>query len=1157
MRARTGDRRRALPGQPRGPWVTGLLFLAIVLLSAVAAAQTVVPIRPTPPRPPPPQVRTPDAPADLSGLTGKSIVRVSVAIEGNVWPDVEPPAIHDVKVGDTLTPAVARRAMAELLSSGRFADASATATKEGEGVALLLRVAPRKRVGHIELDLHGARVNRDELLRDANLADDGEIVGTELGEIRAAIARHLALHGYPAAKVDLQTRTMDDPSRTRVVVDVAPGNPRLVDDRELYVFGASPDEVMPVARAFALGPKDRADEPALDEAEASLEQALRGKGWPRADVSYDLVRVEQPGRSDRVVLRVRIDTGPRVVPRFEGNDHYDTETLTAALSLETETDRSPTHLAEKLRVFYQKRGFLDVDVRTELRGEDSAPVQLLVFHVEERVRVTVSARQYPCLKVDAIARLSNGGPRSPGDIGTEIDSFLEEELPGADLFVDPNARGVAATISMGAGQVATGARPSPTELRPESTYLADTYERAAEHVRELYRNEGFLHAEVGPVQVLRARCDPRSPPNRCVPLPLLPLASVCGYGPTGLPLPPRPVDAAMTCRPDAARGVECAPSVEVVIPVELGPRTRLWDVAFTGVGSHAERDIAAAADLPLGDPVSTTKLDAARRRIVDWYKELGYAYVDVKYAIEPSLDNTRARLRFDVIEGPQVMVRAIVIRGLVHTRESTVRRRVVLEVGEPFRTSRADRTRENIDTLGVFSSVAVSLSDPYIPQEGKTVYIDVVERLPRYVEVRPGFSTGEGVRGTLEYDERNVLGYAIGGVFRAQLSYLPDFLILDPQVKTNYQSVQDRVARRITLGGTFPEVGLGSQVRAQLDAIYVRDLERDFTLDKESGFAGLIYRPIRSVTVAVGQSIEDNDVRLFQFNSLAAYIACNAGASGFNSGLAALLRIPDGTSFVVAQRASVAWDRRDSAFNAHRGTFVLLGGELVNSFPEGAPVQANVNLATLQSTCPNIDVTALAPAPQAYSHFVRLTQTFAGYIPLVGGTSLALELRLGENVRVAPCNYVNSAPDQQNPAYCTYPDRLFFMGGFDSMRGWLQDTFMPQDYADEIHANPSLCVKSSTDCLIPIRGGNLMINPRAELRFPLYGAIDAALFADFGNLWVDPGYAFNHPFVMRADVGPGVRLQTPVGPLVFDYGINVTRRIYEDFGAFHFAIGLF
>jgi outer membrane protein assembly factor BamA len=84
-----------------------------------------------------------------------------------------------------------------------------------------------------------------------------------------------------------------------------------------------------------------------------------------------------------------------------------------------------------------------------------------------------------------------------------------------------------------------------------------------------------------------------------------------------------------------------------------------------------------------------------------------------------------------------------------------------------------------------------------------------------------------------------------------------------------------------------------------------------------------------------------------------------------------------------------------------------------------------------------------------------------------------------------------------------------------------------------------------------------MINPRAELRFPIYGAIDGALFADFGNLWVNPSYIYEHAITLRADVGPGIRLQTPVGPLVFDYGINVMRRSYEDFGAFHFAIGLF
>jgi outer membrane protein insertion porin family len=69
--------------------------------------------------------------------------------------------------------------------------------------------------------------------------------------------------------------------------------------------------------------------------------------------------------------------------------------------------------------------------------------------------------------------------------------------------------------------------------------------------------------------------------------------------------------------------------------------------------------------------------------------------------------------------------------------------------------------------------------------------------------------------------------------------------------------------------------------------------------------------------------------------------------------------------------------------------------------------------------------------------------------------------------------------------------------------------------------------------------------------------IDAALFTDVGNLWNDPADVFSPGLQLRADVGLGLRVQTPVGPLVFDYGFNVTRKYYEDVGAFHFAIGLF
>ncbi len=1085
-----------------------------------------------------------DPPPDLSEFAGKAIAAVNVVLEGNVWDDVAVPRVASIKPGESFSPGAARRALDALLGSGGFARGRVTARSEASGVVVSLYLVPRKLVRGLKLDLHESRLDRDELLREADLSEGGEIIGADLSAMKCRIEGYLSMHGYPRAEVAITMRDTDDPARASVLVDVTPGHPRVVDGRYFYVFDASPDQVLPIANGYAVRSGDRADGPALDQADAALAQTLHARGWYRAVVSHDVVEnpAAPPGAASAppfVGLRVRIDSGPLFVARFEGNEHFDTEVLAGVLGIETETDRSPLHLADKLRVFYVKRGFLDVEVRAF--GESAAKdlVQVVVFRISEHSRVRVVGRSYPCLKLDAITRLRDGGPRSPAAIGTEVDSYLDEELPGADLFVDPDPNGVSATIGgAGAGQLASGARAVPLDLRPEATYAADTYERAALHVQELYRNEGFLHAEVGPVRAIRARCDPRSPPKQCVPMPLPPMPEYnCGYDRSGLPAADSlaALDPVRSCVPDPLHGVTCAETMQVVIPVRLGPRTSLWDVAFTGVKSASEREVAEAARVPLGDAASTTKLDDARRRIVDWYKEAGYYYVDVKYALEPSADNTRARVRFDVTEGDQVIVRAIVIRGLENTNEDIVRRRVTLSVGRPFGASDVRKTQERIATLGVFSSVTIALSDPYIPQPIKDVVIDVVERPPQYVEVRPGFSTGEGVRGVLEYGHRDLLGYAWALTIHLQASYLPDFLILDPQVAANYGGLPtaDRIATRNTVTMSWPEVGLGPNIRAQIDGVYVRDLERDFTLFKVSVLGTLLWRPVREVQVTGGPDYEHNDIHLFSYSTIAAYLMQNPG----NSDLDRLLRVPDGDSDVVAGRIAISWDRRDNAFNAHRGTYVAAGVEQVNSYP-------------VRGTAPDA-------SQQFQGHFLRLTQTLAGYLPITNAITFAAELRVGEIANILPCTRpFYPSGTVAAPSYCTYPDRLFFMGGVDSMRGWLQDTFIPQEYADQIAATAKQMVPFTVN-QIPLRGGNLMINPRFELRFPVRGPVDGALFGDFGNLWNDPNYVFVHGLTLRADAGAGIRVQTPVGPLVFDYGINVTRRSYEDFGAFHFAIGLF
>ena len=1164
-----------------------LLAFVLALWPAAARAQPPPPpngaVPPATP-PGPPTMAQVLPPPDLSAFLGRKVTRVEVALDDDTWTDVAIPQVRTVRVGLDFVPALARQLLDEVLASGLFARGRVSVLEEPGGVRLLAHVVPRKLIESLRVDLHGAPVQEDELLRDADLATGGELVAKDLPDQQARIEAFFASRGFPSALVNITTRQTDSVQRVTVLVDVVPGAPFALTHRRFIVLGAAPKAILATNETYAVHPGDRMDQATLESADLGLANRLRAQGYHHASVAHDLVVAGATS-----TLQVRIDTGPLFVPKYEGNEHFDSDALDGALDLENESDRTAGHLVQKVKTFYVKHGFLDAEVSVEQRGLGQKIIYL-VFHMVEHPRVGVVSRLYPCLKAEDIKPLREA-PSSASAIGTEIDSFLEEELPGQDLIKDPHPQGLDAVIR-GLSPLPRGQVPVPIDLDPDATFDADTYERALLHVQELYRNEGFLHAQVGPVQIVRRRCSARSPADRCLPLPLPsePM-DACSYDATNLPLPVPPIDPALSCTPDPAHGVSCEPYLSLRVPIKLGPQSILYDLAFYGARSITEKSLAASAALTLGDPANALKLEEARRRIVDAYKEEGFAYVDVKYTLDASLDHTRARARFDIVEGKRVIVRQIIIRGNERTSTSVIKKRlgggwlggVVLEVGKPYRTSEVRKAQERIATLNVFTSVSVSLEDAYVPQENKAVIINVVERTTQYTEIRPGVSTGEGLRFAFEYGHRNLLGDAISLSVRLQVSYLPDFLILDPQVRQNYDTAfgypafGQRIAQRDTVTLAFPDIGLGPLIRATIDGLYVRDLQRDFALSKGAFIFTQYYRPIRQLQMSFSPDVELNDSTGFSSTTVEQYLEQQAAAGLGNADLGRLLRVPTGLSDAAAQKYVITWDRRDNSFNAHKGTLVTASVEHVdwwsldtaNLCPTAPrPVYTRLLTAAANNTLgATYDVSSPTnPCEPSSGHFFKFTQTVAGYIPITKKITLAGELRMGVIAQTVPGS-------------ATYPDRLFFMGGIESMRGYLQDTFMPQDQADRIAASfnkPASDPTKFTQADVPLRGGNLMINPRLELRVPLFtlGGIplETALFFDSGNIWSDATYPFHgsgngiNGFPLRTAFGSGIRIQTPIGPIVFDYGINLSRlvtastdprRTYEDFGAFHFAIGLF
>ena len=1062
---------------------------------------------------------------DLSAYIGRPISRIDFVIEGGRWSAV--PTVEHARVGQLVSADLVRRVLEELGDTGRYADLRAGVEHDGEGVRLVIRAEPRRLIASIRVAA-GGTIDEEEMLRAADAREGGAVTAAELRAMQARVLGLYVHRGYDRARVVVDAVDTDDPSAVVLTVEVSPGPPRLIAARRFGVWPA-PDApgIAEALSGYGVGAGDRADEDLLADADRALEADLKTRGFHRAKVSHRM------SAGAKVVLNVDVYAYSRVRFRFEGNRHFDASQLENVLDVESASDLSPAALSEKIAKFYRERGFLDVDIAYSERGLPSDPIQDVVFGVNEGKLVHVVAREYPCLT----------GARTPAEVGSEIDSFLAE-LPGGRVFdaVDP-----AVLDSIQGPTSEAGARPVPEQLSPWAVYAPDVYDRAIKHVQDLYRSEGYLSASVGPVQVLRRACAPRSPAGECIPIgpSRRPLTS-CRYDAVGLPLEEAAVDPTLSCVPDAKRGLKCEPSIVLHLPIKLGPRASLYDLGFEGNQAIVEKDLEKIADIELGTAVSQVEIEKARRRVLDEYAERGFAFAEVETALDLSLDHTRARVRFIVSEREQVRVSQILIHGAERTSESLIRTRIALERGGLYQRSLVRKTEERLATLGVFSSVSVGFEDPYVPAREKVVIVELEERVPQYLDVRPGFSTGEGFRVSFEYGHRNLGGQAILLTLRSQLGYLPTAFILENDVQQKYNElhVGERLERRDTATVEFPSIGLGPLFRLSVEGVDVRDNARDYGLSKDAGIVTLSFRPDRRVSLQLGGSLERNYAQIFgddEKNALKCYLQSHTTQQ-------ALFRVPQGVSIAVAQRLGVTWDRRDNPLDATSGTFLSASVEHVHATPLDTNPSQDTGCA---GQAPVTGQPLIDPFQSVPSDFLRYTGRVAGYVRLNDkGLALAMSFRSGV------IQHLISGSQ-------TYPDRLFFIGGVDSLRGFLQDSLVPEDIAKRL-LNPSSGLVLND---VVIRGGDIFFNPRAELRIPVGGSIETALFMDAGNLWTDPTRV--NPLELRYAVGTGLRIATPIGPLVFDYGFNVDRvlddffpkrgsqRYWEDLGAFHFSIGLY
>jgi outer membrane protein assembly complex protein YaeT len=128
-----------------------------------------------------------------------------------------------------------------------------------------------------------------------------------------------------------------------------------------------------------------------------------------------------------------------------------------------------------------------------------------------------------------------------------------------------------------------------------------------------------------------------------------------------------------------------------------------------------------------------------------------------------------------------------------------------------------------------------------------------------------------------------------------------------------------------------------------------------------------------------------------------------------------------------------------------------------------------------------------------------------GYVPLGSRFVWANRARLGT---------IAGPSDALIPFY-----KRYFVGGSSSVRGWGRYQVSPLTPAGH-----------------PI-GGRTMMEVSTEVRFAVRGKIGAVLFVDGGNVWADPWEVQVNK--LRWAAGPGIRYDTPIGPMRVDFGIQL------------------
>ncbi len=558
----------------------------------------------------------------------------------------------------------------------------------------------------------------------------------------------------------------------------------------------------------------------------------------------------------------------------------------------------------------------------------------------------------------------------------------------------------------------------------------------------------------------------------------------------------------------------------LTLRIKEGPQTIVSEVGFPGAPSALARRLASSVTTRKGRPLNAQHVEESRLAIQRTLGQQGHLFARVEERVAFSPERTAARVDFEVKAGPKVRVGRILVQGIERTDEAVVRGALALDEDEILDPELVAQSQRNLIRLGIFNTVAIRIDAPDVVEEVKDLYVTVEERRRQYITWGAGYSMVEGTRSFFEYGRINIFGQALQLQARGKLNWFKTSLL--PDVR-RAQDGLDALGRRINIGVQYPRLLwlLPTEAGLRLDLVHERVIRPSYNFERWAAIAGIDVVTTGPFSASLQYEVENADLaRTAETSLLLSKVDRD--------------RLRNEKGWLHSLRPSVRLDLRDDPVNPRRGLMISGSVELVQSL-------------------------GIRDERLSDFFFMKASGQANAYVPMWGRSVLALSVSGG---KIYPL-------DPEGTSRTIAPKR-FFMGGSGTMRGFFDDALLPEDSRELLREQVRQCnaVLSKTGCStaatmlgsngqLTSEGGELFTLARAELRIPLTGDLETALFVDAGNLWLDQT-RFD-PIKLRYSAGVGLRAITPIGPAALDLGVNLVPDLLLNESQFvpHFSIGLF